>query len=259
MALRPKAQPLPPAARRVAAIGLALSVATAPAWAFATDPAPPARPAELEDLHSQWETAANYFKYQDFDKAVERLIALLYPTSRLDLRRELRAREYLGASYWWQGKREAAADEFTALLVKAPYTRLEPAQYPPKMIDDFEARRRRLIETGAIKGDATAPGADAAVAVRGEAPPIELVFFPFGVGQFATRQPTKGWIVLAGEAALGSFSVWYYLRNRDQGRVGPRPLSDDVIQISAGAAFWLVAAWGAWDAWASHRAQWPDR
>ncbi len=220
---------------------------------------PPKATAPADEVSSLWETAVNYFKYQDFDKAVERIAALLYPVNRLDLRRELKAREYLGASYWWQGKRDAAFDEFTALLVRVPQTRLEPAQYPPKMIDDFEARRKRLIDTGVIKGDSVLIDPNPQVPNVEGAPPLGLVFFPFGVGQFANREPTKGWLMLAGQAILGGVSAGYYLHNRDLGRVGPRPLANDVTQIAIGAAFWTLAAWGIWDAYSSYRTQWPDK
>ncbi|MBM4342228.1 MAG: hypothetical protein FJ100_02490 [Deltaproteobacteria bacterium] len=210
-----------------------------------------------DDLAAQWETAVNYFKYHEFDKAIERLSGLLYPTTRLDARRELRAREYLGAAYWWQGKREAAADEFTALLVRAPGSRLEPAQYPPKMIEEFEARKKRLVDTGVIKGQAPPPDLDGPDARRAVAPPFYMSLFPFGVGQFSNRQPVKGWILLGSEALLGGLSAALYLRNRDAGRVGDRPWKDDAWQISAGAAFWLLAGYGVWDAWTTHRATWP--
>lgn len=212
-----------------------------------------------DDLGAQWETAVNYFKYHEFDKAIERLSALLYPTTRLDPRRELKAREYLGAAYWWQGKREAAADEFTALLVRAPGSKLEPAQYPPKMIEEFEARRKRLVDTGVIKGQAPPPDLDGPDPRRAAAPPLYLNVFPFGVGQFSNRQPVKGWIFLGGEVLLGGVSAALYLRNRDAGRVGARPWQDDAWQISAGAAFWLLAGYGVWDAWNTHRATWPPR
>ena len=210
-----------------------------------------------EDLGAQWETAVNYFKYHEFDKAIERLTALLYPVNRLDVRRELKAREYLGAAYWWQGKREAATDEFTALLVRSPQSKLEPAQYPPKMIDDFEQRRKRLIETGVIKGEL--PPVDGDLRRPGNlAPPaLAMSLFPFGVGQFSNGEPQKGWLFLGSQALVGSLSVALYLQNRDAGRVGPRPLKDDALQISAGAAFWLLAGWGIWDAWTTHRAIWP--
>ena len=216
------------------------------------------KPAAGEDLNAQWETAVNYFKYQDFDKAVERLVALLYPVNRLEPKRELKAREYLGASYWWQGKREAAFDEFTALLVRAPHTKLEPAQYPPKMIDDFEQRRKRLVDTGVIKGDAVAEP-EPPSANREGAAPLAMVLFPFGVGQFANHEPTKGWLFLGTEALFGGVSVGYYLRNRDLGRVGPRPLSTDIAQISTGAVFWAIALWGIWDAWSTQTATSADR
>ncbi len=224
--------------------------------------AAPAKPPidEREQLNAKFEAAYNAFKYQDFDAAIPQLRALLYPKPRLDLRRELRAREWLGAALWWTNKHEEALDEFTALLLKQPAARLDPAQYPPKMIDEFDQRRRRLIDTGILTAEAAAGDPLLLPELgRPEPPPLGLMFFPMGVGQFANRQPTKGWLFLAGEALLAGTSMGMYWYNAEAGLSGPRPVRNDVLQISAGAAFWLVAGWGVWDAVSSWRQQWPDK
>lgn len=215
--------------------------------------APPAAPAALdtpEAVNAAYDNAVNAFKYQDFDAAVPQLRALLYPVIRLDFRRELLVREYLASSLWWQGKREEAMDEFTALLVKNPRAKLDPAQYPPKMVAEVEARRKRLQETGVIRDLDATPPIEPGPALR-EAPPLPLAFLPFGAGQFANGQTGKGWAFLAAEAVLAGVSAGMYLANAEAGRSGPRPLRDDVIQISAGAGFWLLAGLGIWDALAN--------
>ena len=222
-----------------------------------TAPAP-ATAKTADELNAQWETAVNYFKYQDFDKAVEKLLALLYPASQLDPRRERKAREYLGAAYWWLSKREEAFDQFTALLVRSPSVRLDPAQYPPKMIDDFEVRRRRLIDNGVIKDESGPVESDPIVFVAAPSP-FGIVFVPLGVGQFANREPKKGALLLAGQALFGGLSVRWYLANRDAGRLGTRPFSDDALQIGAGAVFWALAAYGVWDAITVRQERWPER
>ena len=237
---------------------LLFSVAKPEASSAAEPPAAataPARPPERDDVTATWENAINAFKYQDFDTAIPLLRSLLYPTVRLDVRRELRVREYLGAALWWTNKRDDAFDEFNALLVKSPGTRLDPAQYPPKMVEDFEARRRRLITTGVIKADGFAPALEIDPR-NATAPPYPLVWFPLGVGQFANREPVKGWLLLAGQAALAGVSAGYYLANRDAGHSGARPLSDDAIQIGTGIGFWLLAGFGIWDAMHTYDKQW---
>ncbi|MBI5609941.1 MAG: hypothetical protein HY902_13795 [Deltaproteobacteria bacterium] len=258
-----------PATRILRALGPALVLllaaphaARAEADAGSSDVATPVKAPvdERDQLSAKFEAAYNAFKYQDFDAAIPQLRALLYPKPRLDLRRELRAREWLGAALWWTNKRDEAMDEFTALLLKQPAARLDPAQYPPKMIDDFDQRRRRLVDTGILSAEAVA--GDPLLLpelARPEPPPMGLMFFPMGVGQFANRQPTKGWLFLASEALLAGTSLGMYWYNAEVGLSGPRPLRNDVLQISAGAAFWLVAGWGVWDAVSTWRQQWPDK
>ncbi len=244
------------ARRRTAALAALLSLALPAAAAVAADPpAAAGRPPERDDVTATWENAINAFKYQDFDTAIPLLRSLLYPSVRLDARREMRVREYLGAALWWTNKREESFDEFNALLVKNPGARLDPAQYPPKMVEDFEARRRRLISTGVIKADGLAAPLELDPR-NASAPSYALMWFPLGVGQFANREPVKGWLLLAGQAALAGVSVGYYLSNRDAGHSGPRPLADDAIQIGTGIGFWLLAGYGVWDALRTYDRQW---
>jgi hypothetical protein len=239
----------------IAALGAA--VPGTPGWAAEPQAsAAVARPPERDDVTATWENANNAFKYQDFDTAIPLLRSLLYPVVRLDLRRELRVREYLGAALWWTGKRDESFDEFNALLVKHPGARLDPAQYPPKMVEDFEARRRRLVNTGVIKADGPSQPLDLEPRTAA-APAYPLMFFPLGVGQFANREPLKGWLLLAGQAALAGVSAGYYIANRDAGHAGPRPLADDALQIGTGIGFWLLAGYGVWDALNSYDRQWP--
>lgn len=232
-----------------------------PAPLTPTSPPSPAAPGAAapsldtpEAIAAAYDNAVNAFKYQDFDAAVPQLRALLYPKIRLDFRRELLVREYLGSSLWWQGKREEALDEFTALLVKKPQVKLDPAQYPPKMVADFESRRKRLQETGVIRDTDAVPLPDQSVRLRAR-PALPLAFLPFGAGQFANGQTTKGWVFLTAEAALAGLSAGMYLANVQSGQQGPRPLRDDVIQIGAGSAFWLLAGIGIWDALANRPPQ----
>ena len=202
--------------------------------------------AQLETT-SEWDAAVNAFKYQDFDNAIPKLRALLYPKPQLDTAREWRAREYLGAALWWTGRKQEALDEFTALLVRNPPARLDPASYPPPMIQDFETLRGNLLRLGVLR-----VGQKPAVP---KAPPSQwvapraLTLFPLGVGQFANQQPGKGVAFLASESALGISSVALYLYNRDQGLSSRSDALPRAAQVTTGALFWAVAAWGVVDAW----------
>lgn len=195
------------------------------------------------DAKATFEDAVNSFKYQDFDNAVPQLRALLYPSPRVDRRREWQVREYLGASLWWVSSKNEANDEFTALLVRDAGHKLDPAVYPPKMVADFDNLRGNLVRLGVIKAD-VAPQEPSDVVQQ--PPPFGLMFMPFGVGQFANHSPGKGTAFLVTEAVLaGASGVFYYLNQQD-GLKGPGHMStvNQAVQLSAGGAFFAVAVAG---------------
>jgi hypothetical protein len=206
-------------------------------------PPEPIAAAKADEAKASFEEAVNSFRYQDFDNAIPQLRALLYPAPKVDRRREWLVREYLGASLWWSGSKNDANDEFTALLVRAPGHKLDPAVYPPKMISAFEDLRNNLVRLGVIKGEAPVPEpADMA----GAPPPFGLMFVPFGVGQFANHSPGKGAAFLTAEVVLAGVSGTFYYLNQRDGLRGPGHMStvNQVTQLSAGAAFFAVALVG---------------
>jgi hypothetical protein len=198
-------------------------------------------------LRKAYDDAVNTFKYQDFEQAVGKLRALLYPQTSLDRDRELTAREYLGAALWWQGRGKEAQDEFTALLARRNQARLSPTSYPPKMVADFDELRQNLLRLGVIHADA--------VEIPDGVPPLSVVLFPFGVGQFANRQPWKGAAFLGSELLLGSVSVAAWLRAYEQRLRGESSSSAVAVELISGAAFFLVASWGIYDAVSVRRSQ----
>ncbi len=195
------------------------------------------------DAKATFEEAANSFKYQDFDNAVPQLRALLYPTPRVDRRREWQAREYLGAALWWVGSKNEANDEFTALLVRDAAHKLDPAVYPPKMVGDFDNLRGNLVRLGVIKADAQP---QEPIDVVQQPPAFGLMFMPFGVGQFANHSPGKGAAFLATEVVLAGLSGTFYYLNQRDGLKGPGHMTtvNEATQLSAGGAFFAVAIIG---------------
>ena len=227
--------------------------AALPAPDKAASDKPPAPAAAAEDTAefalTAYAAAVNAFKYQDFDSAIPQFRALIYPKMRLDQKREWKAREYLGAALWWQGEAKQAADEFTALLVRNPQTVLDPSVYPPKMISDFDGLRTNLVRLGVLTADQAPRPPEQRDLPPAEPAPLPLMFFPFGVGQFANQEPAKGTALLVVEAALGAVSATYYVNNLYNGvHTGTRSTTGDIVQISTGAAFLLVAGWGIVDA-----------
>lgn len=195
------------------------------------------------DPKATFEEAVNSFKYQDFDNAVPQLRRLLYPTVKVDRRREWQVREYLGAALWWVGSKNEANDEFTALLVRDAGHKLDPAVYPPKMVADFETLRGNLVRLGVIKADVPE---QEPLDIVPQAPPFGLMFMPFGVGQFANRSPGKGAAFLATEAVLAGVSATFYYLNQRDALKGPGHMTttNQAVQLSAGGAFFAVAIAG---------------
>ncbi len=191
---------------------------------------------------SAYDNAVNAFKYQDFENAIPQLRALIFPIMRVDAVREAKVREYLGASLWWQGDHQGAQDEFTALLVRNAKARLDPATYPPKMVAEFETLRQNLIGRGELQGEIR-PKLPVGPETVAQNPPLVLMFFPFGVGQFANRTPGRGTVFLVGQAVLAGLWDGMYVHN-----TGPHSKATEITQISASAAFFAVAGWGIVDA-----------
>ncbi len=240
------------------AAALALALTAAPTFADpavvvaappqAVAPAGPAQSGSADSLQAAYENAVNAFKYQDFENAIPQLRALLYPPPgpakvRLDQKREWKVREYLGAALWWQGDVKAALDEFTALLVRNPQVRLDPAVYPPKMLADFEGLRQNLVRLGVIKADQKARAPDVAEVVAPA--PFELMFFPFGVGQFANRERGRGTAFLIAQTVLAGVSAGAFLYQDQQNRTST---VSDTVRNASGVGFFVVAAWGIVDA-----------
>ncbi len=151
-----------------------------------------------EDPVVRFEVAENTFRYQDYQRTVELLEALLYPEPLLEEAQELLAREYLGASYWWLKGFERAEDEFTSLLTRAPDRKLDSFYYPAALISFFEGVREKLVQLKIIKRDEPDPvgGGEGQAAVLRERVVHErsrlLCFFPFGVGQFQNGDTALG-------------------------------------------------------------------
>ncbi len=132
--------------------------------------------------------------------------ALLYPHPVLkDKKLCLKAREYLGACYFWLHKEKRMEEEFTALLVKAPGYKLDPFYYPVPLLERFNALRARLQSLGIIPGPAkkTKPRPKPSKHEQHKPKLCKTVikdvvrhskilcFIPFGVGQFANGRPAK--------------------------------------------------------------------
>jgi hypothetical protein len=166
----------------------------------------------------EFQTGEDAFRYQNYEQAVRALEAVLYPQVRLgDPQRVLRAREMLGASYWWLDRKDSAKDEFIALLTKAPDYELDAFYHPPPLIRFFEDVRDQLERSNVIGdggGEQTAPQPSLlrTKTVTVEHHPFVLNLVPFGVGQFENGDTTAGVLFLVGETlALAGTVASYFL------------------------------------------------
>ncbi|GEM_PF-3376474 len=221
------------------------ALAAKPATKPATLPADPARVAAT--VMAVYEEALNAFKYQDFDTAIPLFRKVLARPGHLTRQQKWRAREFLGASLWFNGNKPGAEDQFTGLLIKNPQARLDPAYYPPQMIGDFNRVRRKMIKLGMIKADdkpAPAPKTD-----KYKPPPAILSYIPFGVGQIANDEVGKGIAFMVAETALAATSLYYYSENvRSGAKAIPHTDAAKAGQLVPAIGFYVVAAWGVIDA-----------
>ncbi|HNZ02832.1 MAG TPA: hypothetical protein PLY68_08005 [Myxococcota bacterium] len=204
--------------------------------------------------------AENTFKFQDYETASRKLEALLYPRILLqDAPRQIKAREYLAACYFWLGNRTRMEEEFTALLTQAPLHELDPFFYPAELIGQFQSLKTRLIELHILDPEKArlddARECTQTVEVITKRPKLPMII-PFGVGQFVNGKNTKGALFLTGELVflgmnIGAWAGAESLRDDDgmysrDDAEAARKLR--IVQYVGLGAFAAVAIWGIVDA-----------
>lgn len=194
--------------------------------------------------------------------------ALLYPRPLIkDRTKLLKAREYLGACYFWLHRYKQMEEEFTALLVKEPRYKLDPFYYPVPLLERFNALRVRLQSLGILpnpqknhkkkpkvlkKRPSTCKTVQKLVIKHSKA----LSFVPFGVGQFANGRPKKAAAFLSSQVIglglnIGAFIGIEAMRGNDgmfsaAGAHKARILR--YVQYAGLGIFVVSAVWGVLDA-----------
>jgi hypothetical protein len=169
----------------------------------------------------QLKTAEQLFLYQDYKSAAPLLSALLYPKELLgDFELVMKAREYLAACYWFLGDKDAFKEEITGLLSAKPSFVPDPFYYPPELISDFEAQKKRLIELKVISSSAKQDDEEpvqceevvkvvekkTSITMKSRA----ITFMPFGVGQFYNGSSLLGALFLTGQTVALSANIASY-------------------------------------------------
>lgn len=216
-----------------------------------------------ESPETGFKEAENTFRFQDYEGAETILRQLLHPEVLLeDQDMVLKAREYLGACYFWLGNQKRMEEEFTALLSQVPTYQLDPFFYPAPLIDQLEELRARLVELqiinlGGKKEPEEKKEPDCLV-------PKETVIerslwvslIPFGAGQFQNGHTMEGALFLTGELLalgtnIGSFVAADQLRGSDglysasNARVARRL---QIVQYVSLGVLVGLAVWGVVDA-----------
>lgn len=206
---------------------------------------------------AQLQEAENAFRFQDYVTAEKLLYPLLHPEVVIsDPDDILKAREYLGACYYWLGNEKRMEEEFTALLTLSPTHRLDPFYYPPELIEKVELLRARLAELKVISVEGRERRDEKHTCVV----PKETIsrrsrwvaMLPFGVGQFYNGANVKGALFLTGETlALGTNIASYFAAERLRGSDGfyspAERRTAEKLRIVQYASLGFLVALALWD------------
>ena len=219
--------------------------------------------ARAESPEEGFKQAENTFRFQDYAGAEKILRQLLHPEVLLnDPEKIIKAREYLGACYFWLKDEKRMEEEFTALLIQAPTYRLDPFYYPGTLIERVDQLREKLEELRIIdpgRKDRTdeekgPPCLLPKETVRERSPWVALV--PFGAGQFYNGHNMEGALFLTGEIlALGTNIGSYVAADRLRGSDGLYSPSNariakrlQIVQYVSLGVLVGLAVWGVVDA-----------
>ena len=257
--------------------------------------APQAVPSPAADELRRGKTS---FDRGEYGRAVEILQPLLYPEIRLESQGQIvEAHRMLGVAELFQGRSDAAAQEFRKLLQLRPDYRFDPLLDPPQVVDLFNGvlraheaevatlEARQLEATLARQRDREEceklRAGPAIIEKRFGRNSFVVNFVPFGAGQFQNGHRGKGWAFLAVQAALAAASVAAFATNfglygshpkracrYDSGATPCPPESIDHTdenrsrwllrtQVASGAAFLVAVGLGIADALYYYRPETP--
>lgn len=218
-----------------------------------------ARPS-LASPAQELQEAREAFLAGEFEGAIGKFTALLYPTSRLATASSMaEAHLLLGVSFFETGKKDSAGREFEEALFLDDSLTLDANLFSAEAVqffDDAKAELKRKADADAemerLARKQQALNRAFQNLVVFEKRRYWVNFIPFGAGQFQNGQKRKGFAFFVGEAILGGTSVglWSYqvIRYGFRGKV---PLDEvdtvntlQVAQIGTGALFYALMAWG---------------
>ncbi len=159
------------------------------------------------------DAAVNAYEHGGYLEAAAELTSLLYPL-KLDSREQIvRAKLYLGMSYYVLERRDEAAQEFRDIYRIDPDWTPDPLWIPPEIIDFIEANRpENVVRPIEVPGLGEQLNDESFRPVVWQ--PQNLI--PFGVAHFRHGDLRRGLSLAIGESALLSLNVatyWYLAIN----------------------------------------------
>ena len=226
--------------RRTALSGLVLVLMAAFALPVAAD--------ELSDFES---ARRNYDK-QNYAKAargLESLVGGVVPRATSPVVR-LESRKYLGATYLFLGKKEAAREQFRALLEEDPEYDIDPVAFPEAVVQTFqevqqevaakraredalEAVRRQREQSDEVEDLIRQQQHIEALEVLARSETVEKVnsrwiaALPFGIGQFQNQDRPLGIMFAVTESAFLVASIATFIGHNSLRDENPAPSEID--------------------------------
>ena len=245
----------------------------------------------------EFQFARNSYEYASYKQAIQRLERLLARIGKtlqktekftakyqklIDIRKK--SFKYLGLSYFYRflsSKKTKyklkAGEHFRDYLFEEPKAKLDPALYRPELIAFFEkirkqnAARLALIIQKKNNRKANTSGRYRIVQLRVERHVYKhhrlVSLLPFGIAQFANREPVKGGLILGGELAALALNVTAYLvlvsmqvkEGVQKGRFKTEDINEanrwQIVQFASFGVFAAIAVYGLIDGVISYRSE----
>jgi tetratricopeptide (TPR) repeat protein len=203
-----------------------------------------ALPVSADEL-SDFESALRNYDEQNYAKAargLESLVGGVVPRARNPVVR-LEARKYLGATYLFLGKKEAAQGQFRLLLEEDPEYDIDPVAFPEAVVHTFREVQREVVAQRARKEALEAARNLMRQQQRLEAleqlaatETVEKVnsrwiaALPFGIGQFQNEDRKLGIMFAVTESAFVAASIATFIGHNSLRDEDPAPSDIDRAQ-----------------------------
>lgn len=226
-------------------------------------------PAAGATPNQELQAARESFLAGEYEGAIGKLTALLYPTSRLAKRSIIaEAHLLLGVSFFETGERDGAKREFEEALFLDETLSLSTSLFTKEAVEFFDETKAALSRKAKDAADAQRLARKQQVLNKAVQDLLVIEhyrywvnFVPFGAGQFQNGEKGKGLAFFIAGAALGGTSAGLYgYQLVKYGLGGKVPLDEvdqvntiQVIQIGTGALFIAITAWGIVDSLTHYR------